>query len=454
MSEDILHRETFATSRLLDFCNAKQLTVETGHSPEDWPIVVAKETIDNSIDAAEEHGVAPEIDIQVSTERSGGPGEIVIADNGPGIPPKVVEGILDYTVRVSSREPYCSPSRGQQGNFLKTLVAMPFALDGKQGITVIAAQGVAHIVTFRVDHLRQEPVLDHDCVPFSTKGTWISLKWPNSACSILADAESRFLQIADDFAWLNPHLRIRVKWNGVVRVDREPSNPAWKKWRPSDPTSAHWYDAYRLERYIAAHVSRDQSLGRNRTVREFISELRGFSGSAKQKRVLDETGLGRASLAAFFSDRGEPRRAAIERLLAALQKLSNPVKPQDLGLIGKDHLLACFEGSGVNPQTFKYKKLEGIDDDGLPCVLETAFGHRPNGIEQRRIIAGANWSVGIGNPFRSFGRGGEGLESLLAEQRARSHEPIVFVAHFACPRIEYTDRGKSAIVIRGGDDAV
>ena len=181
MSEDILHRETFATSRLLDFCNAKQLTVETGHSPEDWPIVVAKETIDNSIDAAEEHGVAPEIDIQVSTERSGGPGEIVIADNGPGIPPKVVEGILDYTVRVSSREPYCSPSRGQQGNFLKTLVAMPFALDGKQGITVIAAQGVAHIVTFRVDHLRQEPVLDHDCVPFSTKGTWISLKWPNSA---------------------------------------------------------------------------------------------------------------------------------------------------------------------------------------------------------------------------------------------------------------------------------
>jgi hypothetical protein len=199
-------------------------------------------------------------------------------------------------------------------------------------------------------------------------------------------------------------------------------------------------------------VSRDRDLGLDRTVREFISEIRGFSGSANQKLVLDETGMARASRGSLFGAGGEPKRADIESLLNSLKKHSKPVKPQALGLVGKDHLLACFEGNGAHPETFKYKKMVGIDDDGLPCALETAFGYCPKEVNKRRIVAGANWSAGLGNPFRSFGRHGEGLESLLAEQRARSHEPIIFVAHFACPRIEFTDRGKSAIVIRGGCD--
>jgi DNA topoisomerase VI subunit B len=73
----------------------------------------------------------------VSTER----GEIVITDNGPGLPSPTLGSVLDYTVRVSSREAYVSPSRGQQGNGLKCIIAMPFALDGTHGTTVIESQG-------------------------------------------------------------------------------------------------------------------------------------------------------------------------------------------------------------------------------------------------------------------------------------------------------------------------
>jgi hypothetical protein len=56
-------------------------------------------------------------------------------------------------------------------------------------------------------------------------------------------------------------------------------------------------------------------------------------------------------------------------------------------------------------------------------------------------------SVALGNPFRSFGQEGEGLESVLAEQRAGRAEPIVFVLHLAAPRIEFRDRGKTPLVI-------
>jgi hypothetical protein len=177
--------------------------------------------------------------------------------------------------------------------------------------------------------------------------------------------------------------------------------------------------------------------------------LRGCSGSAKQKQVLDKTGLTRAPLSSLFGPDGSPESERIADLLRALKAATKPVKPLDLGLIGKEHLLASFNAVGLQAETFKYQKVVGIDDDDLPWLIETAFGWCPE-LPGRRIVVGVNWSVALGNPFRSFGRTGEGLESLLADERAGRNEPIVFVLHFVCPRTQYTDRGKSAIVLRGG----
>jgi Caudovirus prohead serine protease len=335
------------------------------------------------------------------------------------------------------------------------VVAMGYALDGTRGETVIESRGVAHRITFSVDQLRQEPRIIHEMLPSRvTDGTCFTVMWPDSASSILQNAKTRFLQIAEDFAWLNPHLRISVQWDSELCVDRQPSNPVWQKWRACDPTSAFWYDQARFERYIAAHVARDQDVGRERTVREFISELRGFSGSAKQKLVLGETGMSRTALSSLFGADGAPRRDDIARLLAACRKHSRPVKPRNLGLIGRDHLRACFRPAGVHERTFRYQKGVG-ETEGLPWVVETAFGYCPNGSDRRRIIAGVNFSVGIGNPFRSFRRyGGEGLEAHLNRLRAAVDEPIVVILHYACPRADYTDRGKTALIIPGARPAL
>ena len=109
-SEPRLDRTTFTTSRLLDFCNERELTAQIGHPIADWPLVIVKELVDNALDACEEAGIAPEIDIRV--DRSG----IAVRDNGPGMPAQTVKAILDFASRVSSREAYVSPTRGAQGN--------------------------------------------------------------------------------------------------------------------------------------------------------------------------------------------------------------------------------------------------------------------------------------------------------------------------------------------------
>jgi DNA topoisomerase VI subunit B len=154
-----LAREVFSTSRLAEFCSRKELVAQTGHDVDDWPLVIVKELLDNALDIAEEHGVDPVVSIEVSTER----GEIVIADNGAGIPPETVGNIIDYRVKTSSRTGYVSPTRGQQGNALQTIIAMPFALDSEIGETVvIEAHGVAHHIRFAIDPIRQEPRISCD----------------------------------------------------------------------------------------------------------------------------------------------------------------------------------------------------------------------------------------------------------------------------------------------------
>ena len=136
------------------------------------------------------------------------PGAITVVDNGPGMPPETVADILDFSSRVSSREAYVAPDRGAQGNALKTILAMPFVLDGAAGHVEICARGLCHRIEFTVDALRQAPVirpssrgarckerhLDHGRLA----RIQLAQSWPRR--------KQRFLQIADDYTWLNPHL--------------------------------------------------------------------------------------------------------------------------------------------------------------------------------------------------------------------------------------------------------
>src|SRR5262249_18713211 len=150
--EPKLTRVAFKVSRLMEFCSERELQNQTGHSTYEWPLVVAKETIDNALDACEESEVAPDITVAVQ------PATIVIQDNAGGFDAETIASILDYTIRVSSREAYVSPTRGAQGNALKTILAMGYVLDRKTGsdadaagVTIIETRGVRHQIEFRVD---------------------------------------------------------------------------------------------------------------------------------------------------------------------------------------------------------------------------------------------------------------------------------------------------------------
>jgi DNA topoisomerase VI subunit B len=431
-------RETFSTSRLIEFVSRKELTAQTGHGPEDWPLVVLKELTDNALDACEEAGIAPVIRVTVAG------GKIRVRDNGPGIPTETVASILDFTTRTSSREAYVAPDRGAQGNALKTILAMPFALSGDEGRVEIVAKGVRHTVVFRTDQIRQVPVLDlaTEAAPVRI-GTSITVHWPAKSRLGLAASRSEFLQIVEAIGFLNPHAALAVAWHADDRNDADvrltwpATRPAWQKWTPAAPTCPHWYGLDDLVRLLGAYIAHDRDRGRMQTVSEFVARFNGLTGTAKRKAVVDAVGLSRAPLDSLVKG-SEFDRELVQQLLHAMKSASKPVKPERLGTIGREHVAARFEAMGGDPETFQYKLSKG-EDNGRPWALEVAFAYRPEK-DGRRIITGVNWSPGIREPF-------PGLEGMLeASYCGDEDEPVIFFAHLATPRPAYVDRGKSKLV--------
>jgi hypothetical protein len=167
-----------------------------------------------------------------------------------------------------------------------------------------------------------------------------------------------------------------------------------------------------------------------------------------------------------------------------MQRLSRPVQPRDLGVIGKEALLERFVRSGTDAATFEYRS-SAFEHEGLPYVIETAFAlyepededddappslsededederededddappslpsgaeaaRRAMGVPDRRIlIEGFNFTPAIGDsPFR--------LEGLLAQQMVDDEDPVIAFVHLASPRLEFLDRGKARVALPG-----
>jgi DNA topoisomerase VI subunit B len=432
-------RTTFVTSRLLEFASVRELVAQIGTTPDDWPLMIIREAVDNALDACEEAGVSPVIRVIVGDNR------IRVTDNGPGIPPETVASILDFATRTSSREAYVSPDRGRQGNALKTLLAVPLALSGSESRVEIVARGVDHDIRFKIDRIAQQPEIEHrqDTVSVRT-GTSVTVHWPESACSQLAAVWRQFLPLAARYTDLNPHLEIRAAW-----VDGDPdrrlrwrcpaSDPAWQKWTPSAPTCPHWYGVSELERLAAAFMAHDRKHKSVRLLRDFLAEFNGLSGTGKRKEVLEALDLQRAPLERLLVD-GDFDHDLAGKLLQFMQWYTRPVKHDRLGAIGKVNVARALHGYGGDLETFRYKLIKGTDD-GVPWIAEAAFAYRSERQDARRLlIAGLNWAPALDVDADPFDLG-----YVLASRYCVDDAPIVVLAHLICPRPQFLDRGETSL---------
>lgn len=401
---------------------------------------MVKELIDNSLDACETAGILPEIEVTVEQD------VVSVKDNGPGLPAKVIEQFLDYMIRVSDKSHYVSPTRGQLGNALKCLWAVPFVMNGNSGRIDVATSGRRHRIEIGVDRIAQKPKLCHTIKNdgFVKNGTFVKLHVAEIASLLEHEESAEFYNlpicISDlicNYAAFNPHaIFIYTGPDFNLEYDRSATNSF--KWLPPNPTSPHWYSIERLRGLIAAYVNLEQNGGKVKTVRGFVSEFHGLKSTQKQKRVTDAAGLSRAHLHDLV--KGDDISVdAVKRLLSAMVENSKPVKPKALGLIGEDHIRAWMSNSSVAPDSIKYKKVFG-ETNGVPFVLEVASGAFAEGYEEcdREVTVGLNWSPALKIPFTE-------LSELLGDARVYSLDPFRIFVHLTCPRLDFSDRGKGQL---------
>jgi len=440
-----LQRQTFSVPRTLEYFTESELTHQIGTEKELWPLALAKELIDNGLDAVESTDVAPDIKVEVQ------PDAISVQDNGPGLPESTLVKSLDYMVRVSDKLHYVGPSRGQLGNALKCVWAAPFVAHG-HGCVEVTANGIRHTVDVTLDRVANQPRIQHRKQADSFReGTIVKITWPKIAgYPGQSDNYSfykritTFRQLLAAYAAFNPHGRFSLsdKTEGFEQV-WEPSRLEIDKWTARAPTSPHWYRPDQLRTLIGAQLGNENEFGPHRTVREFISEFAGLSGTQRQKAVSAAAGLSGAYLHDLVTD-GNFDLARVERLLRAMQQQSRTVKPLKLGSLGeqhfREHLVAHH---GVTAESVRFKRCAQMNSEGLPYVLEVAFGirtdaHEPEGC---MIISGLNWSPALRTPIDS-------LHDLLSRIRVDPHDPVVVLVHLSCPRLDFIDRGKTSIALQ------
>jgi len=446
MTTPSLQREMFITSRLVEYFDAGELEMQIGHGQTLWPLALSKELIDNSLDASESSGIAPEVRLSLRD------GCLTVEDNGPGLPAEVVTRSLDYAVRVSTNSRYVSPTRGQLGNALKTVWAAAFVATGEHGSVETCAPGTRHRVDVRLDRLAQTPRIEHQQEPSARKnGTLVRIPWPSLA-SLLNDEEEpdsshrrRFFDLAAGYALFNPHLALTLETPpGAFRW--QATAPGWQKWTPSSPTSPHWYTDAQLADLIAAYLVVEREAGRARTVRDLIAEFRGLSSTAKLRAVAEAAGLHGARLADLCQG-DQIDTDAVERLLAAMQAASRPVDARQLGTIGKEAFkTGLVRELGVLAPSFRYERIERVlvgkqlAGTTIPVVLEVAFGMLDPDVDRRCVLTGVNWSPTIEPAFPSLPR------ALLAAN-VQPDDPVVVAVHVAYPAVSFSDRGKGRLTV-------
>jgi len=440
MGNELLKRETFTTNRTLEFFTEKELTMQIGHSRLWWPIAIVKELIDNSLDACESAGILPEIEVKVDEDG------VSVRDNGPGLPEDTLKRSLDYMIRVSDKNHYVSPSRGQLGNALKCVYAVPFVMDGELAFVDIATCGKTHRIEITLDRIAQKPKLEHTVSDdgFVKNGTFVKI-YGREIASYLENPESydsynsppNIISLIGHYLAFNPHASLTYRdQKRHVRSDRSTSD--WRKWCPSDPTSIYWYSLERLQGLIAAYLNIEREGGKPKTVRELISEFKGLTSTIKQKKVSEVADLGRAYLHDLIRG-GNVDEIAVLSLMDAMSEHSKPVKSKALGIIGEKHFQEWMIQDGISEDSINYKMITGESKEN-PFVLEVAFGVFNDEYAElgREIVTGLNWSPALSMPFVE-------LSYLLGEVRVNAHDPVCVIVHLACPRLDFTDRGKSKL---------
>jgi len=450
-------------SRKLDYLQLQWLEKTTGQSAANWDIYVLKELIDNALDADEAARIES-INIKVSAryarhqERDLFSLEIDVA-NTAIFPLTHIEQIFDFDIYASSKSGINIPSRGKQGNALKTIIGIPYALRHfhygdyeavRRPIVIENRQG-RHTISVEIDEEINVIKLCHKKDNFTTiedGHNWIRVGIDRFIQKSPREIEELF-DISCAIALFNPH--VNFDWMIVVGEEKkEWSFRGSKDWpgKFSGSVPVSWYDKGQLRPLLMSLLP---SPPLDKSIEEIIGFFPGFDAHGIQelcKRVptnsLRELLRSSDLVDSFYQD-----------LISAEQSIPDAVSVDDLGRLGRESMERNIEAFFGTPQQAAYKlfQIQDLLRPWCPFVLEI-FGARFDEDFPRTIWTGINNTRTYGDPFSrtdllspnsTTHAEVRGLQEFIESFGVNRTTPFVIAIHLICPNIRYQDFSKTLI---------
>ncbi|HUR63635.1 MAG TPA: DNA topoisomerase VI subunit B, partial [Candidatus Thermoplasmatota archaeon] len=404
-------------------------------------ITAIKEATDNSLDACEEAGILPDIDVQVHKGEHADELKVVVEDNGPGIVQRQMPNIFARLL-YGSRFHAIRQSRGQQGIGISAVVLYGQLTTGHRA-TVISKIGVGHPAVrmeLGLDTKKNQPEIHSTAMD----DTWTKDHGTRVEVVIKAKFQGG-RQSAYEFlratSIVNPHARITfLDPTGQTTVfDRVTDEvpPPTKQIKPHP---------YGTELGTILKMAKD---AKERKLTTFLTDQFSSVGSDTAKKILEAADLDNV-------DPKELKHDEVRRLHEAFPKVKIMAPPTDcLSPIGEMLVRRGLkkETEDVSPEFITTVTRPPSVWGGHPFQVEVGivYGGTLPGEEAVRILRFANRvpllyqgggcasTVAVQDvDWRRYGleqRGGKGMPT----------GPAILLVHVASTKVPFTSEAKEAV---------
>lgn len=473
-------------NRLSENFTEKGLQSLTGQPPNHWIRYVVKEVIDNSLEASDH----PEIIVKLDENKNGGC-NLSIRDNGTGLTKKIIFAIFkDVDSFGGNKRHYKTPSRGNQGNALMTVLGIQNLLGHPLYVTSNNSRYKIEIIKNDIEDRYEVDISRTDVE--NIHGLQIKLqgelyRFTSDEFHYLLENEIRDVIIS--FGELNPQATFSFIKNDeeVIRFDRR-KNCAVQTLAMNGGTTgkAIWFSPNDfLERMKA-----DFRAVPNLKTSDFIKEFYGLSSYKKKKTVLDKADInGNKFISGFFTETSIKKDDALG-LLESMQEETNVFSKRTLAktlgsIGGKDMQCALmqalslrFDENGDSLLNRIDEIVENLNNKNILITRRDLFTYYGDGdvvetdikvvpfffemivvpVSDKRALYESSLSFGINQSFLYSMPRTLDLDIKKAnknEKRYWSFEDAFndlgysfkIVCNLTCPNVDFQDKGKQVFDI-------
>ena len=319
VNSQLTTRRFHSDNRLSENFTEKGLQSLTGQPPHRWIRYIVKEVIDNSLEATE----YPEITVKLSKNENNSY-NLSIRDNGSGITKKIIYAIFkDINAFGGNKRHYKTPSRGNQGNALMTVLGIQNFLGHPLYVTSNNSRYKIEIIKNDIEDRYRVAICRSDVE--NIHGLQIVLQgdlYRFITGSVHHPLENEIRNVIVSFGELNPQASFSFIKDDekIICFDRRKNCSVQTLALNGNTTGkAVWFSPNDFLERLKADFRAVPNLKTN----DFVGEFYGLSSYKKKKAVLDKADIdGTKFISDFFTDISVKKDMAL-KLLESMQEETN-----------------------------------------------------------------------------------------------------------------------------------